>query len=69
VSAVTLPQTDQTICEVKDYGARANGIGSIRTRIQAVIDVCAMNGGGRVVFEEGTYRSGTIYLKSNIEFN
>lgn len=34
--------------------------------IQHAIDKCDMNGGGTVVFTQGTYQSGSIQLKSNI---
>ena len=37
--------------------------------VQAAIDEAAAAGGGRVVLEQGTYPSGTIYLKSHVELH
>lgn len=37
--------------------------------IQNAIDTAAANGGGRVVLMPGTYLSGTIYLKNNVELH
>ena len=39
------------------------------TAIQKAIDETTAKGGGRVVLEAGTYLSGTIHLKSNIELH
>ena len=37
--------------------------------IQTAIDTVAAAGGGIVRLEPGTYPSGTLYLKSNVELN
>lgn len=34
--------------------------------IQAAIDECSLNGGGRVIIERGTFEIGTLFLKSNV---
>jgi polygalacturonase len=53
--------------KVNAFGASGDGK-SINTRqIQAAIDDCAGKGGGKVEFEPGTYLTGAIYLKSNVE--
>lgn len=51
------------------YGARGDGQAKDTAAIQKAIDAAAAAGGGRVVLSPGTYLSGTIYLKSNIEFH
>jgi len=53
---------------VKDYGAVADGITDDAASIQAAIDACSENGGGRVVVSSGNYLCSTIVLKSNIDF-
>jgi polygalacturonase len=51
---------------VADFGAKNDGI-TINTRtIQKAIDFVHENGGGRLIFETGTYVTGSIYLKSNV---
>lgn len=45
---------------VKDFGAIGNGIANDTAAIQRAIDA-----GGTVYFPAGTYRTGSIYLKSN----
>jgi polygalacturonase len=39
----------------------------ITKNIQAAIDECAKNGGGIVSFKPGTYVSGSIFLKTNVQ--
>ncbi len=52
---------------VQDYGAVADGTVLCTEAIQAAIDAAAVDG-GRVVLGEGTYLSGSLFLKSGIEF-
>lgn len=51
---------------IKDFGARGDGITLNSQIIQGAIDFVASRGGGRLVFETGSYLTGTFYLKSNI---
>lgn len=55
-----------TYC-VEAYGAVGDGNTDNTAFLQAVIDQCSRDGGGRVVLSSGTYLSGTIELKSNVE--
>lgn len=51
---------------ITDYGA-VRDISTLQTAaIQNAIDACAAAGGGTVVVPAGTYRTGTIRLRSNI---
>ena len=52
---------------VEEYGAKADGITLCTKAIQAAIDEAARDG-GKVVLGEGTYLSGSLFLKSGIEF-
>ena len=61
--SVTSMAKDYTVA---DFGAKNDGI-TINTRtIQKAIDFVHENGGGRLIFETGTYVTGSIYLKSNV---
>lgn len=51
---------------VKDYGAKGDGINIDSTGIQRAIDACAENGGGTVFIPAGTYVCGTMHLKSHV---
>ncbi|MCR4867645.1 MAG: glycoside hydrolase family 28 protein [Lachnospiraceae bacterium] len=58
------------IYNVQDYGAIGDGSHNDSSAIQAAIDACFANGGGRVVLSnDHIYRSGTIILRSNVDFH
>jgi len=51
---------------VKDYGAKGDGITLDSKAINNTIDAAAKAGGGTVLLPAGNYLSGSIHLKSNI---
>ena len=51
---------------VEEFGALAGKNNNNAQAIQRAIDMCSEEGGGDVVLSKGTYRSGTIVLKSNV---
>ena len=53
---------------IREFGAKGDGVTDDAPFIQAAIDSCTENGGGRVVCESGTYLCSTIVLKSNVDF-
>lgn len=57
------------VYNVKDYGAKGNGIQLDNAAINRTIDSCAAHGGGQVVVPAGTYLCGSIRLKSNIDLH
>lgn len=57
------------IYDIRDFGAIADGKTVNTEAIQKTIDVCAENGGGRVIVTEGKYVTGTIFMNSNVELS
>ena len=56
----------QTMANTLIEGLKENCEELQTKEIQAAIDECASNGGGTVVIENGTYITGTIFMKSNV---
>ncbi len=54
---------------ITDYGAKGDGVTLNTESIQKTIDACVASGGGKVIIPSGTFRSGTILLKSNVELH
>ena len=58
------------IYDVQNYGAVGDGVHNDTAAIQAAVDDCAENGGGRVLLGGGhVYRSGTLILRSHVELH
>ena len=53
--------------EITSYGAVGDGKTVNTKAIQAAIDDCAANGGGRVVVSGGVFVTGTVFMKSFVE--
>lgn len=54
---------------VKNYGALGDGKTFDTQAIQSAIDACTNAGGGRVIIGGGTYLTGTIVLKENVNLH
>ena len=54
---------------VRDFGAKGDGISLDHHAINAAIDTCVAHGGGRVVVPAGTYLCGSIRLKSHVDLH
>lgn len=57
------------IYPITDFGAVGDGKTLNTAAIQAAIDACTADGGGRVLIPAGRFLSGTICLKSNVELH
>jgi len=60
---------ERGVYDVTDFGARGDGVAKETAAIQAAIDAAAAAGGGEVRVPAGRYVTGTLYLKSNVDFN
>ena len=54
---------------ILDYGAIGNGRDLDTKSIQSAIDDCYNSGGGRVIVGSGTFLTGTIILKTNVNLH
>src|SRR5215469_491514 len=59
------PESFSGECRVKAYGAKGDGVALDTAAINAAFQDCHSHGGGTVVVEPGTYRTGTIRLLDN----
>lgn len=57
------------VFNIKDFGAVGDAKTMNTSAIQAAIDECARAGGGQVLLEDGIYMSGSITLKSGVDFH
>jgi parallel beta-helix repeat protein len=68
MAACSKPQTS-TDFYITDYGAVGDSTTLNTSAIQKTIDACATRGGGRVIFPAGKFTSGTLVLRSNINYH
>lgn len=57
------------VFDITAYGAVGNGTTLNTTAIQAAIDACHAAGGGTVLVPSGNFLTGTLILKSNVNFH
>ena len=57
------------VYNVRDYGAKGDGKTLDSPAINAAIESAVRDGGGQVLLPAGTYLSGSIHLKSNVDLH
>lgn len=66
---IVVPTFPDKTFNVEDYGAVADGTTDNTQAFADAITACNEDGGGRVVVSAGTYLTGPIHLKSNVDFH
>lgn len=66
---VRAPTFANRVFDITQFGARADGITLNTAAIARAIAECAKAGGGRVRVPAGTFLTGAIHLKSNVELH
>lgn len=54
------------VYNIRNYGAKGDGVALDTAALQAAIDACNRDGGGTVLVPAGTFQIGTVELKSNV---
>ncbi len=54
---------------IKDFGAKGDGVTLCTNAINKAVTACSAAGGGVVVIPSGTFKSGTVFMKSNVELH
>lgn len=58
-----------SVYNIRDFGAVGDGKTKDTAALQKAIDACHGAGGGQVLFPAGSYLSGTLFLKNNVELH
>jgi len=66
---VYVPDFKKDTFNIVNYGAVADGMTLNSEAINKTIDACAANGGGTVLIPKGSYVTGPIVMKSNIDLH
>jgi polygalacturonase len=66
VADTTLPTFPDVTFKVADYGAKNDGKTDNTAAFKSAVEACSAAGGGTVLVPSGTYMTGAIYLKSNV---
>ena len=54
---------------VRDFGAKGDGIAKDTVAVQKAIDAAHAAGGGEVLLPPGVYLCGSVFLKSGVDFH
>ncbi|HOV22224.1 MAG TPA: glycosyl hydrolase family 28 protein [bacterium] len=57
------------IYKIEDFDIKGDGKTINTEAIQKAIDTCNENGGGKIIFSSGIFKTGTIELKSNVQLH
>jgi len=69
IKSIQIPTFPDTNFNIMDFGAVADGETKNSEAIKKAIEACFNAGGGKVIIPSGTFLTGPIHLKSNINLH
>jgi len=69
LAAVGLTLSAHGAFDVRDFGAKGDGVAKDTVAVQKAIDAAHAAGGGEVLLEKGVYLCGSLFLKSGVDFH
>jgi polygalacturonase len=69
LSNILPPKFPDREFDITNYGAQGDGVSDCSVSIQKAIDDCTQSGGGRVIVPAGTFLTGAIHLKNNVDLD
>ena len=69
VASTTIPRSPDRKFPITGYGAKNDGKTDNTAAIGQAIDACTAAGGGHVIVPKGTFLTGAIHLKSNVDLH
>lgn len=69
LSNIQDPKFPDKVYNVVDFGAKGDGVTKNTVAINATIEKCSNEGGGHVLISNGSFLTGAIHLKSNVDLH
>ena len=69
VALCASPCSASGVFDVRDFGARGDGVTKDTAAVQKAVDAANKAGGGEVLLPRGTYLCGSVFLRSGIDFH
>ena len=69
LTALSVFAANAAVFNVRDFGAKGDGISKDTVAVQRAIDAANAAGGGEVLLPRGAYLCGSVFLKSGVDFH